>query len=263
MEVGWVMDKKQEAYEKLKKFFNDAEADAFIRVLKDLRSLERIESEGGRMVLNETYLNSPLFSDVCDLCVLLQKNRIMGQKAAEEIFKGVEKKLEEAQETIEKLKALNEGQKSENGILKSENSSLKKELEEMKAANKELQKYLDIWKQRTADKETEAQAYLDYASELEDEKEKKRQSMVCNGKALELPPRVIKEVIRQWCLGVKIKQIQADTGASRGQIERIVKGRLKHKESIKKVVKCINQLLKVNQNAVFIEKLKGLKAKYN
>lgn len=146
--------------------------------------------------------------------------------------------------------------------LRAENDSLKKELEKLKEANSELSFYMDLWKQRTTEREAEAQSYLDYAAELEQEKEKKRQSMVCNGKALELPPRVIKEVIRQWCLGGKIKQIQSETGASRGQIERIVKADLKHKESRKKVLKCINHLLKVNQNQEYIDKLKALKTKY-
>lgn len=249
------MDKRQE-FENLKDFFKGEESKAFVQICQTIRSLQIMKDENGRTVRNMTLLNSTLLKDIAAFCVVLQNNRVAGMEAADNLLNGKEK-------AIQKLKAENGSLKKQNDILISENDSLKKELEELKEANKELSFYLDMWKKRTEERETEAQSYLEYAVELEDEKEKKRQSLVCNGKALELPPRVIKEVIRQWCLGRSIKQIQADTGASRGQIERIVKGNLKHKESRKKVLKSINYLLKVNQSVVFIDKLKTLKDLYS
>ena len=263
------MDKKQD-YENLKDFFIKVEAEAFVKVIKDLRALERITTDDGRTVMNEEYLNSPLYRDVVSLCKLLQNDRIEGLKVIEDVLTDRENKLSRANDSIdrlkvkiEKLKAEKQRQSVDIDELKTENDRLKAEIAEIQAANKELSFYVDMWKSRTAEREAEAEAYLTLAVDLEQEKEKKRQALVCNGKALELPPRIIKEVIRLWCQGHTIKEINADTGASRGQIERIVKGDLKHKESRKKVLRAINYLLKVNQNVVFIDKLKTLKDLYS
>ena len=225
----------REIFEKLKEVFKDDEGEAFTQILKTIRSLQVMKDDKGQVVRNMTLLNSTLLKDITAFCVVVQQNRIAG--------------FEEAEKNIQKFKA--------------ENDSLKKELEELKEANKELSFYLDMWKKRTEESRAEADTYLTLAADLEKEKEDKRQSLVCNGKALELPPRVIKEVIRLWCLGGSVKKIAEETGASRGQIERIVKGNLKHKESRKKVLRAINHLLKVNQNMVFIDKLKALKDLYS
>ena len=83
------------------------------------------------------------------------------------------------------------------------------------------------------------------------------------GKALELPPRVVREVLRLYCLGLKIKDIAAKTGAERRQIKRIITGDLKHPKSKEKVLKAVNKLLQVNQNKDFISKLEEIKKLYS
>lgn len=82
------------------------------------------------------------------------------------------------------------------------------------------------------------------------------------GKAIEMPPRVIREVVRLWCLGKSIKDIEKETGASRWQIKRVFNGGYKSAASREKILKAINKLLQVNQNENFINKLNELKKLY-
>lgn len=84
-----------------------------------------------------------------------------------------------------------------------------------------------------------------------------------NGKASELTTRQIKDVVRLWCLGGSINAISKESGASWGQVSRLVKGQLKNKSSKKKIIKAVNYLLKVNQNKDFIDKLKIIKTMYS
>lgn len=84
-----------------------------------------------------------------------------------------------------------------------------------------------------------------------------------NGKASELTTRQIKDVIRLWCLGDSINAISKKSGASWGQVSRLVKGQLTHKSSKKKIITAVNYLLKVNQNKDFIDKLKIIKTMYS
>lgn len=84
------------------------------------------------------------------------------------------------------------------------------------------------------------------------------------GKALELTGRKVEEIISLYIQEKKlsIRAISKETGCSRNQIERIVKGKLKHKKSKAKVLRVINKLLKVNQNTITISKLNSLKELY-
>lgn len=86
-----------------------------------------------------------------------------------------------------------------------------------------------------------------------------------SGKTAELTTRQIEEVIRLWALGdskSSISSISKESGASWGQVKRLITGRLKNKSSKKKVLKAVNKLLKVNQNKDFINKLNALKTMY-
>ena len=86
-----------------------------------------------------------------------------------------------------------------------------------------------------------------------------------SGKAAELTTRQIEEVIRLWALGdskSSISSISKESGASWGQVKRLITGQLKNESSKKKVLKAVNKLLKVNQNKEFLNKLNTLKTMY-
>ncbi len=85
-----------------------------------------------------------------------------------------------------------------------------------------------------------------------------------SGKALEISGRKVEEILRLYVLedGLSIRAISKQTGCTRNQITRIVKGQLKHQKSKEKVVHAIKRLLKVNQNPKIIEKLNKLMSLY-
>ena len=80
------------------------------------------------------------------------------------------------------------------------------------------------------------------------------------GKALEISGRKVEEIIKLYIREEKlsIRAISKQTGCTRNQITRIIKGQLKHQKSKEKVVHAIKRLLKVNQNPKTIEKLNEL-----
>ena len=82
------------------------------------------------------------------------------------------------------------------------------------------------------------------------------------GKAVELSRRMIREIVRLHCMGKSIPEIVKETGATRRQVDRLVKGKLEHKRSREKVLDEIKKLLKVNQNKQMIEKLNRMKSMY-
>lgn len=84
-----------------------------------------------------------------------------------------------------------------------------------------------------------------------------------NGKASELTTKQIQDVVRLWCLGGSINSVSKKSGASWGQVSRLVKGQLTNKSSKKKILKAVNHLLKVNQNKEFIDKLNIIKTMYS
>jgi len=85
-----------------------------------------------------------------------------------------------------------------------------------------------------------------------------------SGKALEISGRKVEEIIKLYIREEKpsIRAISKQTGCTRNQITRIVKGQLKHQKSKEKVVHAIKRLLKVNQNPKIIEKLNKLMSLY-
>ena len=147
-------------------------------------------------------------------------------------------------------------------ILEEENKTLKEEKEKSECQFKRFKK----------EKEEEEKYYIEYIEQLEAESKKLKEekeeaknrnpSFIGKGKSTEMPPRVVREVIRSFCMGESIKSIEASTGASRGQINRVLRGAYKTESSRRKVLKEINKLLRVNQNKDMLEKLRGLKAKY-
>lgn len=137
-------------------------------------------------------------------------------------------------------------------------------IKELKA---ELEKYKNKYNNIEKEKNNEIESYIGYIEELEVELEQYKnkediKKSTGKGKALELSYRVLCEVIRGYGMGMTIYKIAAESGASRGQIERILKGTLKHEASRKKVLRAINHLLKINQNSEFLSRLKIVKALY-
>lgn len=136
----------------------------------------------------------------------------------------------------------------------------------IKELEAELEKYKNKYNNIEKEKNNEIESYIGYIEELEVELEKYKNKEVKKstgkGKALELSYRVLCEVIHGYGMGMTTYKIAAETGASRGQIERILKGTLKHEASRKKVLRAVNHLLKVNQNSVFLKRLKQIKSLY-
>ena len=174
-------------------------------------------------------------------------------------------KFSELEEKVNKYEILEE----ENKTLKEENKTLK---EENKTLKEEKEKSECQFKRFKKEKEEEEKYYIEYIEQLEAESKKLKEekeeaknrnpSFIGKGKSTEMPPRVVREVIRSFCMGESIKSIEASTGASRGQINRVLRGAYKTESSRRKVLKEINKLLRVNQNKDMLEKLRGLKAKY-
>ena len=167
-------------------------------------------------------------------------------------------KFSELEEKVNKYEILEE----ENKALKEENKTLKGEKEKSECQFKRFKE----------EKEEAEKCYIEYIEQLEAESKKLKEekeeaknrnpSFVGKGKSTEMPPRIVREAIRLYGMGESIKSIEASTGASRGQIYRLLRGAYKTEYSRKKALKEINKLLRVNQNKDFIEKLKGLKSKY-
>ena len=161
-------------------------------------------------------------------------------------------KFSELEEKVNKYEKLEE----ENKILKEEKEKSNCQLNRLKKEKEEAEKcYIEYIEQLEAEN-------TKLKEEKEEEAKNKNFSFVGKGKSTEMPPRVVREVIRSFCMGESIKSIEASTGASRGQINRVLRGAYKTESSRRKVLKEINKLLRVNQNKDMLEKLRGLKAKY-
>ena len=142
----------------------------------------------------------------------------------------------------------------------------------IKELEAELENYKTKYKNTKEEKTEEIQTYIGYIEELEKElenyknrgtgEEDKVNKSLGKGKALELSYRVLCEALCGYGMGMTTYKIAAETGASRGQIDRILKGTLKHEASRKKVLRAVNHLLKINQNSVFLDRLKQIKALY-
>lgn len=117
------------------------------------------------------------------------------------------------------------------------------------------------------EKEQQDASYVEYIEKLENKVNtapapSPSSSIHRNGKSLEVGSRKVYDLLRLYAMGNTIKSICDETGCSRGQVERILKGTLKHKKSKERVLKSINKLLQVNQNPLTVEKLTKLKALY-
>lgn len=263
------MDERK-VYENLKKFFSDSESAAFVKVLKDLRGLEFFVNEDRQLERNFDYLNSSLFRNVCDLAVLLQHNKNKALEAADVVLNDRDEKIEALEKQVQELKdrsaeriesvlKLQKQAKEKDALIQSQQNTLEtlkqqaeKQVQEIDALNLKFDKAM-----------RESEVYL---TEAEEEKEVWKQKAEAKakgkGSGVEMPLRVVREVVRLWCCGCKKVDIMKETGVSRGQLDRLVKGELRSAASRKKIVKACNQLLQKNQNSKFIEKVQSIKEKY-
>ena len=263
------MDERK-VFDDLKRFFSDSESAAFVKVLKDLRGLEFYVNEDGHRVRNLDYLNSSLLKDMCELAVLLQQNKNKAIEAADVVLNDKDKKIEELEKQVQELKdrskdrvesvlKLQKQAKEKDALILSQQNTLEtlkqqaeKQVQEITRLNLKFDKAM-----------SESEDYL-IAAEAEKEVWKQKAETKAKGKGsgVEMPLRVVREVVRLWCCGVKKVDIMKETGVSRGQLDRLVKGELTSAASIKKIVKACNQLLQKNQNKEFIEKVHSIKEKY-
>lgn len=187
------------------------------------------------------------------------------------IFNSYNKMMEgQLKEKEDRIEILEKGLRERDDRIKSLENGLKEKEDRIKGLENGLkEKDAQIEKER-AEHNDIGDSYVEYILSIEAKlkeleqitKEARKQGFKGHGKSIELPPRDIREVIRLWALGVSIKDIEKNTGASRGQINRVINGNYTSSASKEKAIKAINKLLQVNQNKEFIDKLKGLKSKY-
>lgn len=198
----------------------------------------------------------------------IQKQKKEEDKRKSAYIKELKKQRDEMENQLKKVNAFSskfselEEKVNKYEILEEENKTLKEEKEKSECQFKRFKE----------EKEEAEKCYIEYIEQLEAESKKLKEekeeaknrnpSFIGKGKSTEMPPRVVREVIRSFCMGESIKSIEASTGASRGQINRVLRGAYKTESSRRKVLKEINKLLRVNQNKDMLEKLRGLKAKY-
>ena len=135
-------------------------------------------------------------------------------------------------------------------------------IKQLETENRKLKRKIE---NLITEKEQQESSYIDYIEKIESQLStapSPSSSIHRNGKSLEVGSRKVYDLIRLYAMGNSVKSICKDTGCSRGQVERILKGTLKHQKSKERVLKAINKLLQTNQNPDILEKLTKLKGLY-
>lgn len=196
----------------------------------------------------------------------------MGSDEEKKSIKEVLQVEQAYKEHIDKLETENKELKKENSELKHYCEkempliflSIRQNIDELKKYNENLTHSLEEVKTRSTDDlkkcvalNKEIETLKRKLDELEEKQRRNR-----TGKRTELSSVEIEKVINGYCEGLSYSTIAARVGCSRMQVSRVIKGEFRHTQSKEKIVRVLNKLLKINQNAQRLEKLKGLKEKY-
>lgn len=225
-------------------------------IQKDLLTLYNMLSMGGgeiwlqkihgrtKTLENKISVTSPVF--------LQYKNRV--EKELTDLKATIADKDKKIKEQENKIKNLKANIADKDKIIEEQEKKIKKLNDRVNQKRLEYADLDALFTDLVIEKDNEI-------SELK-EKSTHQSSFKGKGKSVEMPIRLVREVIRLYCMGKSVGAISKETGSSKWQIDRIVNGKLKNEYSKRKIIKSINHLLKVNQNKEFLKKVNEIKTKY-